>query len=122
VIQTLREDRLERGCLQEDRVLSGNLSNRSSAVGLDAEEERFVLLAMRQTLVERGLCLREHTEEVPMLIFPSYYRRERPELVGHPAVLVSYRFNGLLDDIYSSRTNCGATPPTSGRRVAGNSA
>ena len=37
-----------------------------------------------------------------MLIFPSYYRRERPELVGHPAVLVSYRFNGFLDEIYAT--------------------
>ena len=37
-----------------------------------------------------------------MLIFPSYYRRERPELVGHPAALVSYRFNGFLDDIYAT--------------------
>jgi len=69
---------------------------------LPAEEERFVLLAMHQTLVERGLCLREHTDKGPLLIFPSYYRRERPELVGHPAVLVSYRFNGFLDDIYAT--------------------
>jgi hypothetical protein len=37
-----------------------------------------------------------------LLIFPSYYRRERPELVGHLAVLVSYRFNGFLDDIYAT--------------------
>jgi hypothetical protein len=37
-----------------------------------------------------------------MLIFPSYYRRERPELVGHPAALVSYRFNGFLDEIYAT--------------------
>jgi hypothetical protein len=57
---------------------------------------------MHQTLVERGLCLREHTDKGPLLIFPSYYRRERPELVGHPAVLVSYRFNGFLDDIYAT--------------------
>ncbi len=69
---------------------------------LDADEERFVLLAMHQTLVERGLCLREHTDKGTLLIFPSYYRRERPELVGHPAVLVSYRFNGFLDDIYAT--------------------
>src|ERR1044071_1988299 len=69
---------------------------------LEADEERFVLLAMHQTLVERGLCLREHTDKGPLLIFPSYYRRERAELVGHPAVLVSYRFNGFVDDIYSS--------------------
>jgi hypothetical protein len=37
-----------------------------------------------------------------MLIFPSYYRRERPELTGHPAVLVTYRFAGFLDDVYAT--------------------
>jgi small GTP-binding protein len=102
VIQTLREDEDERGCLPEERVLHGGLSYHSSIQRLPAEEERFVLLAMHQTLVERGLCLREQTDKGPLLIFPSYYRRERPELVGHPAVLVSYRFNGFLDDIYAT--------------------
>ncbi len=102
VIQTMREDEHERGCLPEERVLNGELSYHSSMTRLDADEERFVLLAMHQTLVERGLCLREHTDQGPLLIFPSYYRRERPELVGHPAVLVSYRFNGFLDDIYAT--------------------
>ena len=102
VIQTMRADKLERGCIPEERVLSGVLAYHSSMKRLEAEEERFVLLAMHQTLVERGLCLREHTDKGPLLIFPSYYRRERPELVGHPAVLVSYRFNGFLDDIYAT--------------------
>ena len=102
VIQTLRADEFERGCLPEERVLSGNLAYHSSMQRLEPEEERFVLLAMLQTLVERGLCLREHTDQGPLLIFPSYYRRERPELVGYPAVLVSYRFNGFLDDIYAT--------------------
>ena len=31
-----------------------------------------MLLAMHQTLVERGLCFREHTERGRVLIFPSY--------------------------------------------------
>ena len=102
VIQTMRADEDERGCIAEERVLNGDLTYQSSMARLDADEERFVLLAMHQTLVERGLCLREHTDQGPLLIFPSYYRRERPELVGHPAVLVSYRFNGFLDDIYAT--------------------
>jgi small GTP-binding protein len=102
VIQTLRADEFERGCLPEERVLGGDLTYHSSMKRLPAEEERFVLLAMHQTLVERGLCLREHTEIGPMLIFPSFYRRERPELTGHPAVLVTYRFAGFLDDIYAT--------------------
>src|SRR6202044_2264012 len=68
----------------------------------DPEDERFVLLAMHQMLIERGLCLREHTDNGPLLIFPSYYRRERPELVGHPAIMVIYQFDGFLDDIYAT--------------------
>jgi small GTP-binding protein len=102
LIQTLRADEHERGSIAEERVLGGDLAYQSSMKRLEAEEERFVLLAMHQTLVERGFCLREHTEEGPLLIFPSYYRRERPDLVGHPAVLVSYRFTGFLDDIYAT--------------------
>jgi len=102
VIQTLREDKHERGCITETRVLEGNLTYRPSMPRLAAEEERFILLAMHQTLVERGLCLRVQTDQGPLLIFPSYYRRERPELEGHPAVLVSYQFNGFLDDIYAT--------------------
>jgi small GTP-binding protein len=102
VIQTLRADEYERGSITEEKVLSGDLVYNSSMQRLPIGEERFVLLAMHQTLVERGLCLREHTENGPQLIFPSYHRRERPELIGHPAVLVSYRFDGFLDDIYAT--------------------
>lgn len=102
VIQTMRADQHERGCLSEERVLNGDLTYHSSMARLAPDEERFVLLAMHQMLVERGLCLREHTGKGPLLVFPSYYRRERPELVGHPAVLVSYCFNGFLDDIYAT--------------------
>ena len=93
---------MERGCISEEKVLAGNLKYQSSIEKLPEEEERIVLLAMHQALVERALCLREHTETGTLLIFPSYYRRERKELTGHPAVLVSYRFNGFLDDIYAT--------------------
>jgi len=102
VIQTMRADEHERGCLAEERVLDGDLTYHRPEERLPADEERFVLLAMHKILVERGLCLREHTDTGTMLIFPSYYRRERPELVGHPAALVSYRFNGFLDEIYAT--------------------
>ena len=102
VIHTLREDRFERGCIPEEKVLGGDLTYQSSAPRLPEDEERIVLLAMHQTLVERAPCLREHTETGTLLIFPSYYRRERKELTGRPAVQVSYRFHGFLDDIYAT--------------------
>jgi small GTP-binding protein len=102
VIQTMRGDPHERGCVSRELVLNGALAYQSSLKQLEADEERIVLLAMHQTLVERGLCFSESTDQGTLLIFPSYYRRERPDLVGHPAVQVSYQFNGFLDEIYAT--------------------
>ena len=45
---------------------------------------------MHQALVERALCLREHTSDGTQLIFAIYYRRKRKKLTGHPAVQVGY--------------------------------
>jgi small GTP-binding protein len=102
VIRTLQSDEHQRGCLTEERVLKGDLAYESSMPRLVGDEERFVLLAMHQTLVERGLCLRQPTARGNLLIFPSFYRGERPEQIGHPAVLVSYHFSGFLDEIYAT--------------------
>ena len=54
VIRTLQADEHQRGCLMEERVLKGGLAYESSMPRLVGDEERFVLLAMHQTLVERG--------------------------------------------------------------------
>ena len=103
VIQTVREDEFDRGCISEQRVLDGNLTYHSSAERLPKDEEQFVLLAMHQILVKRGLCIRHQAESGEMLlIFPSYYRRERQEPNRTPAVQVSYTFNGFLDEIYAT--------------------
>ncbi len=102
VIRTLQADEHQRGCLMEERVLKGDLAYESSMPRLAGDEERFVLLAMHQTLVERGLALRQPTAEGNLLVFPSYYRRERPEQTTFPAVLSSYRFTGFLDEIYAT--------------------
>ncbi len=102
VIQTMRADKEERGCISEEQVLRGELKYPSDPKRLATDDEQFVLLAMHQTLVHRGLCFRERSDKGWLLIFPSYYRRERPQLVGHPAVLVSYQFNGFLDEVYAT--------------------
>lgn len=43
---------------------------------------------MHQTLVERGLCLRQPTDKGNLLVFPSYYRRQRKAIVHYPVALV----------------------------------
>src|SRR5262249_42967255 len=54
----------------------------------------------------RGLCQREPTEHGALLVFPSYFKRERPEQGDHPAALVTYQFGGALDEIYATLVVC----------------
>lgn len=105
VICSLRDDERELGCIAETQVLSGDLAFPKENPRLEPGDERIVLLAMHQILVEHGLCLRDEDPEQKsptMLVFPSYARRERPGLVEYPSVIVSYQFNGFLDDIYAT--------------------
>jgi len=102
VIRTLLEDKRELGCITEARVLVGELSFPNGLRRLPEEDERIVLLAMHRILVENGLCLREPTKTGALLVFPSYARRERPDQIQHPSVLISYEFEGFLDDIYAT--------------------
>jgi small GTP-binding protein len=101
VIRSVRAHTEEIGCIAEEQVMAGNLDYQDMK-RLSPQEEQIVLRAMHQTFVNHGLCLREHTDKGPLLIFPSYFKRERPELEGHPMVLVTYRFTGPLDEIYAT--------------------
>jgi small GTP-binding protein len=101
VIRSVRKHTEEIGCIAEEDVLAGRLDYQDMK-RLPPDEEQIVLRAMHQTFVDHGLCLREHTEQGTLLIFPSYFKRERPELGDHPLVLVTYQFGGPLDEIYAT--------------------
>lgn len=101
VIRSVRAHTEEIGFIPEERVMAGDLDYQDRK-RLPPHEEQIVLRAMHQTFVNHGLCLREHTDKGPLLIFPSYFKRERPELEGHPFVIVTYKFNGALDEIYAT--------------------
>lgn len=102
VIRTLQQDDRELGSLPESLVLGGELDFQKDLDRLPEDDERILLLAMHRMLVENNLCLSEGTEAGNLLIFPSYARRERPELVEHPSVIASYEFEGFVDDIYAT--------------------
>jgi small GTP-binding protein len=101
VIRKIRAHAEEIGTIAEEDVLAGRLDYQDMR-RLPQDEEQIVLRAMHQTFVDHGLCLREHTERGTLLVFPSYFKRERPELEGHPAVFVTYQFSGALEEIYAT--------------------
>jgi small GTP-binding protein len=101
VIRSVRSHTDEIGCISEERVLNGQLDFQDVR-RLEEYDEKIVLVAMHQLFVARSLCVREPTETGPVLIFPSYFKRKRPELEDHPTAFVTYYFTGQLDEIYAT--------------------
>ncbi|HEX8197071.1 MAG TPA: TIR domain-containing protein [Pyrinomonadaceae bacterium] len=101
LVRSVRAHVEEIGCISEEKVLAGELDYQDIE-RLPPFEEEIVLRAMQQTFVSRGLCLKEKGDEGMLLVFPSYFRRERPEQKTHPSILVTYQFSGMLDEIYAT--------------------
>lgn len=101
VVRTAREHSDEMGTVPEQDVLSGQLDYKGMK-RLSETDEMILCRAMVQTFLDRALCLRESTPHGTMLIFPSYFRRDKPDLPEHPNVLVTYGFSGALDEIWAT--------------------
>jgi WD40 repeat protein/GTPase SAR1 family protein/DNA-directed RNA polymerase subunit RPC12/RpoP len=99
VIRLVRSNPDETGSVLEEDVLSAKLGFPAGFKRLLQNEEAIILRSIYELFIERGICFREATERGTMLVFPSYFRRERPEPESPPAPLVTYHFNGALDEI-----------------------
>ena len=116
VIRTLRASESGLGCLPVSSIMEGRLIFQTKqADGKDVVEKRLgpadekvVLQAMEQMLLERRLCLRQNG----YLVFPSYCGLERPLGPMPLKFFASYMIRGFLDDIYASLVvklaHCGA--------------
>ena len=101
VVRMAREHVDEMGTVPEQQVLDGRLEYKDIK-RLSEVDEKILLPAMVQTFLKRSLCLREDTPRGTMLVFPYYFRRDKPDLPEHPNVFVTYGFAGPLDEIYST--------------------
>ena len=101
VVRMAREHADEMGVVPEQQVLDGRLDYKGMQ-RLGGADEKILLRAMVQTFLDHSLCIREETPKGTMLVFPSYFRRDKPDLPEHPNVFVTYQFSGPLDDIYTT--------------------
>lgn len=101
LVRTVRQHIDEIGCISEEQLFAGNLDFQDLK-RLENTEEQSVIRAMYEIFVSQRLCVREHSERGTLLVFPAYFKRERPELDGHPAVFITYQFQGALDEIYAT--------------------
>ncbi len=102
VVRKVRKHPQELGCIREDELLTGNLDYQDFKRLESQEDEKVVLRALLEQFISRAWCLRQPCDGTAILTFPSYFRRERKEQPSHPSVLVTYRFDGPADDIYTT--------------------
>ncbi len=103
VVRMAREHADEMGVVLEQQVLDGRLDYKDMERDRLAEaDEKILLRAIVQTFLDRSLCLRQETPQGTMLVFPSYFRRDKPDLPEHPSVFVTYGFSGPLEEIYAT--------------------
>jgi WD40 repeat protein/GTPase SAR1 family protein len=101
VTRSIRDRVDDMGTIEEEKILKADLKFESME-RLPPSQEEIVLLAMRQILVQYGICFAEKTDGGTQLIFPSLYKQERPQQPDHPPLLVSYRVEGNLKEIYAT--------------------
>jgi len=103
VVRMAREHIDEMGSVSEKQVLDGDLDFKDNDFQRMGEtDEKILLRTLVQTFLNRALCLREQTPNGTMLVFPYYFRRDKPDVPQHPHILVTYGFIGSLEDIYST--------------------
>jgi small GTP-binding protein len=100
LVRAVRAHSDEIGCIAETDVLHGKFPV-PTEVKLKQDDEDVVLRSMVETLLKRGLCLKESIGG-KMLVFPAYYRRDRPEMTAPPPPYVQYSFTGSHDEIYTT--------------------
>lgn len=101
VVRCARECSEDIGSVAERDVLDATIDFKEMN-RLEEADEKILLRAMLQTFMDRSLCVREETAEGTQLVFPSYFKQDRPEQIEHPNVFVTYGFSGMLDEIYST--------------------
>ena len=100
IVRKLQREPQGLGCIREDDLLSGNLEYNFKR--LPSDDEAVVIRVLLEAFVGRAWCVRQTLDESVMLAFPSYFRREREEQTNHPSVLVTYTFDGPVDEIYAT--------------------
>jgi small GTP-binding protein len=101
IIRGVRENIDEIGAISQRAVLEADIDLKDME-RLGEADEKILLRAIVQTLLDRSLCLREDTPQGTQLVFPSYFNKYRPEMPEYPNVFVTYGFSGNPEQIYTT--------------------
>ncbi len=101
VVRAARNCESELAELAEEAILDGEIDF-LDVPRLGKDDEEILLRAMLQTFLDRGLCYRIKPDGGDRLVFPAYFKHDRPDMPEQPDVLLTYGFTGPVDQIYTT--------------------
>ncbi|MDI7266710.1 MAG: hypothetical protein QME96_01795, partial [Myxococcota bacterium] len=90
------------GSIAEEDALAGRFRMPEDARVKDREQERLLLPATVEELLEHDLALREPADEGRYLVFPSQFLRDWPEAPEPPGKSVTFAFEGPVQSVYAT--------------------
>jgi hypothetical protein len=102
IIEAARDEPGGLGFIAEDDALAGYFPMSADERVKDKDQERVLLTATVEELLRHEIGLREATDEVVDLVFPSQFRREHPEMPEVPGKTVVFRFEGAVMSVYAT--------------------
>ncbi|MBI5499335.1 MAG: TIR domain-containing protein [Deltaproteobacteria bacterium] len=90
------------GSIAEEDALAGRFRLPEDARANDREQERLLLPATIEELLEHDLALRESADDGRYLVFPSQFLRDWPEAPEPAGKSVTFAFDGPVQSVYAT--------------------
>jgi class 3 adenylate cyclase len=104
IVNQARVDPNGLGSVKEDKILKGHFLMNKSERMVDPALEKDVIIATLEDIILRQLAFREVTADGAIIVFPSQFTRENPDLPAPDGIELRIRFTGPLQNIYSTTT------------------
>jgi GTPase SAR1 family protein len=102
MVNAAREEPDGLGSVLEAKVVSLDFPVPAPNQLLNGQQERLLVLATLEELLQHELVLREPTEDGVQLVFPSAYRRDLPLSETPKGDGVVFRFEGPVESVYAA--------------------
>jgi WD40 repeat protein len=102
IVNAARDEPDGLGCILESKVIGLDFAIPSTARVPVERQERLLVLATLEELIQNELVLREHTEDGVQLVFPAAYRRDLPASEAPRGDGAVFRFEGPVDNVYAT--------------------
>jgi GTPase SAR1 family protein len=102
IVNAARDEPDGLGCILETDVVNLNFAVPSNDPVVEERQERLLVRATLEELLQHELVLREPTEDGVQLVFPSAYRRDLPPSETPKGDGVVFRFEGPVENVYAT--------------------